>query len=151
MPRRPPAADDPCAGSPPTPRQGLPSFQHDRAKTDRDSTTMLSPWIHMGSISVRHVYYRVAQVGFSMGPPAARLPAPPACGDPCVSSTAAAPQPGCLLALTESRPPARLPARVRSRPQKHAEWQPAAPERGASCLDFVQQLGYREYSRWVLR
>lgn len=24
---------------------------------------MLSPWIHMGSISVRHVYYRVAQVG----------------------------------------------------------------------------------------
>lgn len=43
--------------------QGLPSFEHDRAKTDRESTTMLSPWIHAGSISVRHVYYRVAQVG----------------------------------------------------------------------------------------
>jgi deoxyribodipyrimidine photolyase len=38
-------------------------FEHDRAKTDRESTTMLSPWIHAGSISVRHVYYRVAQVG----------------------------------------------------------------------------------------
>jgi len=38
--------------------QGLPSFEHDRAKTDRESTTMLSPWIHFGSISVRHIYYR---------------------------------------------------------------------------------------------
>jgi hypothetical protein len=28
---------------------GLPRFQHDRAKTDRESTTMLSPWIHFGS------------------------------------------------------------------------------------------------------
>lgn len=39
-------------------QQGLPSFQHDRAKTDRESTTMLSPWIHFGTISVRHIYYR---------------------------------------------------------------------------------------------
>ena len=41
--------------------QGLPAFEHDRAKTDRDSTTMLSPWIHFGSLSVRHAYYRVAK------------------------------------------------------------------------------------------
>ncbi|KAI8471040.1 MAG: hypothetical protein J3K34DRAFT_520806 [Monoraphidium minutum] len=72
---------------------GLPSFEHDRAKTDRESTTMLSPWIHAGSVSVRHIYYRVAQ--------------------------------------------------------KHAEWQASGAGRGASCLDFVQQLGYREYSRYL--
>jgi cryptochrome 2 len=71
--------------------QGLPSFEHDRAKTDRESTTMLSPWIHFGSISVRHIYYRVAQ--------------------------------------------------------KHAEWQAAGVDKGRSCLDFLQQMGYREYSR----
>jgi hypothetical protein len=41
--------------------QGLPSFHHDRAKTDRESTTMLSPWIHFGTISVRHIYYRCGQ------------------------------------------------------------------------------------------
>lgn len=75
--------------------QGLPSFEHDRAKTDRESTTMLSPWIHFGSISVRHIYYRVAQ--------------------------------------------------------KHAEWQAAGVDKGRSCLDFLQQMGYREYSRWVWR
>lgn len=96
--------------------QGLPTFEHDRAKADRESTTMLSPWIHAGGVSVRHVYYRVAQ--------------------------------------------------------KHAEWQALAAAAGAGgggtagagggggggggggavgsgagCLDFVQQLGYREYSR----
>jgi deoxyribodipyrimidine photolyase len=71
--------------------QGLPSFEHDRAKTDRESTTMLSPWIHFGSISVRHIYYRVAQ--------------------------------------------------------KHAEWQASGVDKGRSCLDFLQQMGYREYSR----
>uniref|UniRef100_A0A383WNN2 Photolyase/cryptochrome alpha/beta domain-containing protein n=1 Tax=Tetradesmus obliquus TaxID=3088 RepID=A0A383WNN2_TETOB len=72
---------------------GLPSFEHDRAKTDRESTTMLSPWIHFGSISVRHIYYRVAQ--------------------------------------------------------KHAEWQAAGRDKGRSCLDFLQQMGYREYSRYL--
>jgi deoxyribodipyrimidine photolyase len=55
---------------------------------------MLSPWIHFGTISVRHIYYRVAQ--------------------------------------------------------KHAEWQAAGVERGKSCMDFLQQMGYREYSRWVV-
>ena len=64
--------------------QGLPSFEHDRAKTDRSSTTMLSPWIHAGSLSVRHIYYR---------------------------------------------------------------WQAAGGDNGRSCLDFLQQMGYREYSR----
>jgi len=48
------------------PPQGLPSFQHDRAKTDRESTTMLSPWIHFGTISVRHIYYRWVG-GFGLG------------------------------------------------------------------------------------
>jgi hypothetical protein len=32
--------------------------------------------------------------------------------------------------------------------QKHTEWQAGDTDRGPSCLDFVQQLGYREYSRW---
>eukprot|EP00775_Hariotina_reticulata_P012492 gene12492-12626_t len=73
--------------------EGLPAFAHDRAKTDRESTTMLSPWIHFGSISVRHIYYRVAQ--------------------------------------------------------KHTEWQAAGQDKGHSCLDFLQQMGYREYSRYL--
>lgn len=34
-------------------------FEHDRAKMDRDSTSRLSPWIHIGSISVRYIFYRV--------------------------------------------------------------------------------------------
>ena len=34
-------------------------FEHDRAKVDRDSTSRLSPWIHIGSISVRYIFYRV--------------------------------------------------------------------------------------------
>jgi len=69
--RRPPTGTPPTYPSRPPP-QGLPQFEHHRAKTDRESTTMLSPWIHAGSISVRHVYYRVAQVRLvlaSLGPP----------------------------------------------------------------------------------
>jgi deoxyribodipyrimidine photolyase len=33
--------------------RGLAGFSHDRARTDRESSTMLSPWVHMGSVSVR--------------------------------------------------------------------------------------------------
>lgn len=55
----------PC--SPVLPRraalQALPLFAHERAKTDRESTTMLSPWVHMGSISVRFIYYRCGWLG----------------------------------------------------------------------------------------
>lgn len=32
---------------------GLPLFDHDRAKIDRESTSKLSPYIHFGEISVR--------------------------------------------------------------------------------------------------
>jgi hypothetical protein len=37
---------------------------------------------------------------------------------------------------------------VRRVAQKHAEWQGSGVDRGKSCLDFLQQMGYREYSRW---
>ncbi len=37
----------------------LPNYEHDRAKVDRASTSQLSPWVHIGSISVRYVFYRV--------------------------------------------------------------------------------------------
>jgi deoxyribodipyrimidine photo-lyase len=37
----------------------LPAFEHDRAKVDRGSTSQLSPWIHIGTISVRYIFYRV--------------------------------------------------------------------------------------------
>lgn len=40
----------------------LTEFEHDRAKVDRDSTSRLSPWIHIGSISVRYIFYRVSAV-----------------------------------------------------------------------------------------
>jgi hypothetical protein len=33
--------------------QGLQGYRHDKARTDRESTTMLSPWVHIGSVSVR--------------------------------------------------------------------------------------------------
>lgn len=36
----------------------LPVFEHERAKVDRESTSQLSPWIHIGSISTRYIYYR---------------------------------------------------------------------------------------------
>lgn len=72
---------------------GLADFEMSRAKTDRDSTSMLSPWLHFGSISIRYVYYRVAQ--------------------------------------------------------KHAEWLSKGQDRTRGCLDFLQQVGYREYSRYL--
>ena len=33
--------------------------------------------------------------------------------------------------------------------QKHAEWQAQGSDKGRSCLDFLQQMGYREYSRYL--
>ena len=66
-----------------------------RAKVDRNSTSQLSPWIHIGTISVRYIYYRVRQ---------------------------------CQEA-----------------------WLAQGIDRTQSCLDFLQQMGYREYSRWVGR
>jgi deoxyribodipyrimidine photolyase len=33
-------------------QHGLPKFDHDRAKIDRESTSKLSPYIHFGEISV---------------------------------------------------------------------------------------------------
>lgn len=35
------------------------TFEHDRVKVDRESTSQLSPWIHSGSISIRYIFYRV--------------------------------------------------------------------------------------------
>lgn len=33
--------------------------------------------------------------------------------------------------------------------QRHAEWQAGGQDKGRSCLDFLQQMGYREYSRYL--
>lgn len=70
----------------------LKSFDADRAKTDRASTSKLSPHIHYGEISVRHIHYVV----------------------------------------------------------KHQELEWAREgEGGTSVQDFLRQLGYREYSRYL--
>ena len=37
----------------------LKAFSLDRAKTDTQSTSRLSPHVHYGEISVRHIYYVV--------------------------------------------------------------------------------------------
>jgi deoxyribodipyrimidine photo-lyase len=37
----------------------LSEYNADRAKTDRESTSRLSPHIHYGEISNRHIYYTV--------------------------------------------------------------------------------------------
>ncbi|KAG2427955.1 hypothetical protein HXX76_011942 [Chlamydomonas incerta] len=71
----------------------LQGFEHDRAKVDRDSTSRLSPWIHIGSISVRYIFYRVRQC--------------------------------------------------------QAEWLAGGADTARSCDDFLQQMGYREYSRYL--
>lgn len=68
-------------------------FQHDRAKTDRHSTSRLSPHLHFGEISVRYIYYMVKQ--------------------------------------------------------KQAAWDAQGGGAGTSCDDFLQQVGYREYSRYL--
>jgi cryptochrome 2 len=39
----------------------LRAFDRDRAKTDRQSTSRLSPHIHYGEISVRHIHYVAKQ------------------------------------------------------------------------------------------
>ncbi|GLI62187.1 hypothetical protein VaNZ11_004772, partial [Volvox africanus] len=71
----------------------LHAFEHDRAKVDRDSTSRLSPWVHIGSISVRYIFYRIRQC--------------------------------------------------------QAEWLAIGVDRTRSCDDFLQQVGYREYSRYL--
>jgi deoxyribodipyrimidine photolyase len=40
----------------------LKTFDRDRAKTDRNSTSQLSPHIHYGEVSVRRIFYMVKQV-----------------------------------------------------------------------------------------
>lgn len=40
-------------------QERLPTFSIDRAKTDRSSTSLLSPHIHYGELSVRFIYYVV--------------------------------------------------------------------------------------------
>lgn len=53
-------------------QKGLRTFARDRAKTDRNSTSRLSPHIHFGEVSVRRIYYLVKQV-----PSPARSPSHP--------------------------------------------------------------------------
>ncbi|GAX82688.1 hypothetical protein CEUSTIGMA_g10114.t1 [Chlamydomonas eustigma] len=36
-------------------------FDSERAKVDRESTSQLSPWINVGSISIRYIFYRVKE------------------------------------------------------------------------------------------
>ena len=38
---------------------GLRTFNAHRAKTDRQSTSSLSPHVHFGEISTRHIFYVV--------------------------------------------------------------------------------------------
>ncbi|KAK9819946.1 hypothetical protein WJX72_004261 [[Myrmecia] bisecta] len=70
----------------------LVNFDQHRAKTDRNSTSRLSPHIHYGEISVRHVYY-VAR-------------------------------------------------------QREMQFK-AEGSGGTSCEDFLRQMGYREYARYL--
>mmetsp|Transcript_6370 Transcript_6370/g.14137 ORF Transcript_6370/g.14137 Transcript_6370/m.14137 type:complete len:935 (-) Transcript_6370:1153-3957(-) len=71
----------------------LPLFDHERAKVDRESTSQLSPWIHIGSISMRYIFYRVRQA--------------------------------------------------------QVEALAAGVDRNQSCIDFMRQMGYREYGRYL--
>eukprot|EP00891_Asterochloris_glomerata_P002034 jgi/Astpho2/2034/Aster-00531 len=70
----------------------LEAFGHDRVKTDRTSTSRLSPHIHYGEISIRHVFYVVKQRELDF--------------------------------LEKGN-------------------------RSTSCRDFLQQMGYREYARYL--
>ncbi|KAI3433397.1 hypothetical protein D9Q98_003213 [Chlorella vulgaris] len=70
----------------------LKQFDCDRAKTDRASTSRLSPHIHYGEVSVRHIHFVCKQL--------------------------------------------------------EAQWARAG-EGGTSVSDFLRQLGYREYSRYL--
>ncbi|KAK9817351.1 hypothetical protein WJX74_009833 [Apatococcus lobatus] len=72
----------------------LSAFDIDRAKTDRASTSRLSPHIHMGEISVRHIYFVVRQ-------------------------------------------------------QEHAFLREGRARGVDSCRQFMQQMGYREYARYL--
>jgi len=73
-------------------QKGLRTFARDRAKTDRNSTSRLSPHIHFGEVSVRRIYYLV----------------------------------------------------------KQREWEWASAGQGStSCMDFLRQMGYREYGRYL--
>ena len=40
-------------------QNGLRTFNAHRAKTDRESTSSLSPHVHFGEISTRHIFYMV--------------------------------------------------------------------------------------------
>ncbi|WIA22738.1 hypothetical protein OEZ86_009697 [Tetradesmus obliquus] len=74
-------------------QEQLQHFSHRKANVDRCCCSRLSPWIRVGSVSVRHIYYRVRA--------------------------------------------------------QQAEWAAAGVDHDSSCRDFMQQLAYREYSRYL--
>lgn len=43
-------------------QERLSTFSNDRSKTDRSSTSRLSPHIHFGEVSVRFIYYVVSHL-----------------------------------------------------------------------------------------
>ena len=45
----------------------LPGFSHNRSKTDCESTSRLSPHIHLGELSVRQIYFAVRVVFMCLG------------------------------------------------------------------------------------
>lgn len=53
-------------------------FDEERAKVDRGSTSELSPWVHIGSVSMRYIFYRVRGLCLRhrVNPVRVRIPAP---------------------------------------------------------------------------
>jgi hypothetical protein len=87
---------------------------------DRDSTSRLSPWIHIGSISVRYIYYRVSRLwaGYTV------------CSRP-IKPAARAFAWAAPLMLWPCSPQVK---------QCQAEWLAAGVDRAVSCDDFLQQV-----------
>ena len=114
---------------------GLPLFDDDRAKIGRESTSKLSPYIHFGEISVR-----------------ARTAAVPILGSAAMpilgSASLAANSQVCTKQRTQTA--ARVQIRVIYAEAKRREAMIKAANPGSAAVDdFVRQLGYREYSRYL--
>ena len=124
----------------------LKAFDADRAKTDRASTSRLSPHIHYGEVSVRHMHYvakhqqlewaRCAGVGGRA--PGRGLHA----GRPCKGHN------GVQAAWFGAPPPPALPCRLAGMLVAAAAHCCCcccrSGEGGTSVPDFLRQLGYRE-------
>lgn len=132
----------------------LAEFSHNKAKVDRSVTSRLSPWIHYGSISVRHIYHRVSLAAYHRYNIQTAAESDTTATYTVLRALVAGPhyKPCGLLSMSSSSDRIQLVmvvvALLLQIRAKQREWLSQGIDNSSHCQDFIKQLAYREYSRW---